>query len=154
MCETFFALPQEKRRNNTGVSKQTWGCIMLLSWQHKTNNQQINISAVSQIMLEKGDKMCIISEKKMPATITYSHRLFTLIKILQNILTMCIHNGIIPFLFCLSYCLRLWEAYSISNCSENIGYMHMDFIEIIISVHKWELNPITTCWWGSRMICM
>lgn len=110
---------------------------MLLSWQHKTN-KQINISAVFQIMLEEGDKICIISEKEKKG----QEQLHTLTQspyINQNSAKTSspyVQNGSMPSLFCLSYCWRLCEAYTISNCSENIGYMHMDFIYIIISVHK------------------
>jgi len=60
----MFYYSKRKNEKQHDVSKQTQGCIILLSRQHKANNPQINISAVSQIMMEKGDKMCIISERK------------------------------------------------------------------------------------------
>ncbi len=124
---------------------------MLLSWQHKTSKQQINKSAVSRSCWKKDAKYASFQRREKG-----QEQLHTLTQspyINQNSAKTSspyVQIGSMPSLFCLSYCWRLCEAYTISNCSENIGYMHMDLIYIIISVHTSELNPITTYRWLMR----
>lgn len=117
----------------------------------ETHKKQINICAVSHITLEEGDKLRIITEGNNAGNdYILSHSLLTLICVnscreQKTSSSPYVHNGIMPSLFCLSFFLQ--SSCSKSSCFENIGYVQMNFIYIIIKVYKWEQNPITMYWW-------